>query len=82
MSANALAAWFMQIFDPETLDLVAARLDFELAERIVCGTATVADLFLASEAVGWDLGELLPASLDELYRPIHHLDGRDIECIA
>ncbi|GAB0103370.1 hypothetical protein JMUB6875_23430 [Nocardia sp. JMUB6875] len=82
MSAKALVAWFIQIFDSETLNTVAARLGSELAERIVRGTATIADLFLASEVVGWELGELLPASLDELYGPVHDLDGRDVERIA
>lgn len=82
MSADALVAWFIQIFDPESLTAVADRLGAELAERIIRGRATVADLFLASEAVGWELGDLLPASLDELYGSVHNLERRDAECIA
>ncbi|MFE3229580.1 hypothetical protein [Nocardia sp. NPDC059228] len=82
MSAEALAAWFTQVFDAESLTLVAGQLGVELAQRIMCGKATVADLFLASEVIGWELGELLPASLDELNGTVHDLERRDIECIA
>lgn len=82
MSAEALVAWFIQVFDAESLTLVAGRLGVELVQRIMCGQATVADLFLASEVVGWGLGELLPASLDELNGTVHDLERRDVERIA
>lgn len=82
MSADALIAWFIQIFDTETMTAVAGQLGAELTERIARGKATIADLFLASEAAGWNLGELLPASLDELHGLVHDVDGRDLECRA
>ncbi|APA94828.1 hypothetical protein NS506_00749 [Nocardia seriolae] len=82
VSAEALIGWFKQIFDAESLTMVIGRLGVELAQRIMRGEATVADLFLAAEVVDWDLRELLPASLDELHGPVHDLGGRDVECIA
>lgn len=77
-----MVEWFVQVFDAESLALVADRLGLELVQRIVRGEATVADLFLASEVIGWELGELLPASLDELHGTVHDLERRNIECIA
>ncbi len=77
-----MVEWFVQVFDSESLTLVADRLGVAVSQRIVRGEATVADLFLASEVIGWELGELLPASLDELHGTLHDLERRNVECIA
>ncbi|MFI1915917.1 hypothetical protein [Nocardia sp. NPDC020380] len=82
MSADALVAWFVRIFDHEALTIVAEGLGIETAQRIVRGEATIADLFLAANALGWEFGDLLPGSFDELHGSVHDFQWRDAECTA
>ncbi len=82
MSADALVAWFVRIFDSESLMIVAGQVGEETAARIARGEATVAELYIAAAVLGWGLGDLLPGSIGELYGPPHDFQRRNAECIA
>ncbi|MFC9994560.1 hypothetical protein [Nocardia sp. NPDC127526] len=82
MSANALTMWFARIFDTTAIEVVAERAGAEVAERVMWGRATIADLFVASTVLGRSLAELLPLTLDQLDGLPHELDRRNAERLA